>query len=104
MKRIGTYLNQKGEKFTIFLQDAQVPSDATYWGYFFVVEDSQKRQIPFSALIKKDSLSRKQDADKFVIGDPLNYLQGLLDATEDGKTPLMGPTTKDWFVMPGRSR
>ena len=103
MRKLDSYKNQRGETFTISIQDANVPEEANYWGYFFIVKDSQDRQMPFSALIQKTIASEKQYADAFVMTDPLDYLKDLLESTVNGQTPLVWPMRTDWIVMAGRS-
>ena len=93
------YTNQNGENFHISIERGNAPEEANYWGYVFLIKDSSGKEKLFRCMILKTFLERQTDADQFVKGDPLVYINSLLEATSGGSTPLFWPLNMNWIVI-----
>lgn len=99
MQERASYTNTKGETFEISLRDATVPDGADYWGYFFVVKDSQGRKRAFRYVVKKSFMPDERQARDFAMQHPLRTLHAQLDHVEDGRGPIIFPDLgKGWEV------
>jgi len=100
MQQLPSYQNAKGEKFDITFEEPAVPKAADYWGFFFVVEDSQGRKRGFRFVVMKDFIADREQAKRFASQEPLTALHGQLDNVEEGRGPLFLPDLrKGWEVF-----
>lgn len=100
MQQFPSYTNTKGEKFEITFEEPAVPEEADYWGFFFVVKDSQGRARAFRVVVLKSFIADRAQAKGFAGQQPLRTLHGQLDNVEDGRGPLFLPDLrKGWEVF-----
>lgn len=95
------YRNKQGVCFDIEIQDARVPQEADYWGYYMKASEREtQRTHVFMAMIRKNLCRTKVSADVFLLGDPVRYLKtSLLDSYEDGEHMLVWPDmTHGWVI------
>ena len=83
-----SYKNKSGDDFTITFIEAQVPEDATYWKFTFLVEDVESRKKLYSVLVEHKFISNKIIAKQFVFTEPLLQIYSFLDQVENGREPL----------------
>jgi hypothetical protein len=100
MQKLASYQNAKGEKFDITFEEPTVAENADYWGFFFVVKDSQDRKRPFRFVVMKSFIADREQAKEFAKQQPLTTLHKQLDNVEDGRGPLFLPDlSKGWEVF-----
>ena len=100
MKKVTDYTNSSGEEFEIQYEDAVVPMQSDHWGYHFIVKHKEWGTRHFKAVILKTTIATKNNADAFLLGDPLNSLKALLNETTREGTPLFLPDlSKGWEVI-----
>ena len=96
-----TYANRSGVTFDITVQEAKVPPEADYFGYYFrVTERGTGLAHTHPVFVKKDLCPTAEQADRFVFADPMDYLQrALLEQYADGRSPLLAPDfSPGWMV------
>jgi len=102
MKQLGMYKNKVGEEFILKLEDAPVPLEADYWGYYFFTKHKAWGEWVFKVFVLKKTAATKELADFFVQADPINYLKQLLDnADQNGVKLSWQDWSQGWKVVPG---
>lgn len=96
------YINKDEVKFDISIENAPVPKEANYWGFYFkVTERATGLSKIFKAMVKKEICQTEELAESFIKSDPLNYLKSIhLDNYKDGESPVVWPDiTSGWLVI-----
>ena len=102
MKKSVEYINKDGVEFDIDIENAQVPKEANYWGFYLkVTERPTKLYRVFHAMIKKEICENEILAEAFVESDSLDYLKSVfLDNYKDGRHPIIWPDLiHGWVVI-----
>lgn len=93
------YTNRNGVKFLIKSEKADVPSNADYYGYYFKVFDPSGGCHVHKAIVKKQLCDDEEKAGMWLHTTALDFLKGILDTYLNGKTLLMIPDSKNWWVI-----
>jgi hypothetical protein len=99
MTQLPSYKSEKGETFTIQLEEPAQKPEANFWGFYFIVSDSKDRKKAFRLVIKKKFIADQKDAAAFAVQHPFQNLCGLLEFVDEGRGPLFLPdSSKGWEV------
>lgn len=96
------YQNRSKVLFDIEIQSTRVPAEADYWGYYMkATERETALSRVYTAMVKKDICSTQNDAESFIMDEPLRYLKSVcLDSYEDGSHLLFWPDlSRGWVVI-----
>lgn len=96
-----SYLRANGTAFSILLEDAPVPPDASDWGFLFrVTETATGLKHTYRGLFEKKEFPTKDGAAAFATGDALAYLKSaFLDRCINGSHAVLWPVVKDGWVV-----
>ncbi len=98
---VDKYKNISGVEFSYKVSRSNVPDNANYYLYNILLEETKtNHKINLLLFIRKSQLHKSwNDADRFVRGRPLKFLNKvILDEYEKQTIPIKWPGGKDWFM------
>ena len=97
------YKNKNGVDFEINFLNADVPNDADYFGFHIKVKvisgDNKGMDRLYKALVTKSVCQSEQGAIMWLTTSGYDFLKEILETFNNGKTLILLPPSKDWFIM-----
>jgi hypothetical protein len=96
------YTNKAGSQFQIEIEMADVPENADYFGYLFIVKvNNNPNEIGhvYKALVKKELCDNEEKANIWLRTIALDFLHTILETYANGKTWLLIPNSDKWWVI-----
>lgn len=96
------YTNKASCQFKIEIEKADVPEDADYFGYLFIVKannESNNAGRVYKAMVKKQLCDNEEKAKVWLHTTALDFLHSILETYANGKTLLLIPSSDKWWVI-----
>lgn len=96
-----TYTNSKGLVFEIDLLNADVPTDADYFGYNIRVTVISENMVnAYKAFVKKSLAQTEPAARMWLNTKGYDFLKQILETYNNGATQMLLPKSNgEWFIL-----
>lgn len=96
-------VNSKGIRFSVKNQIANVPEDADYFAFYFIVtvdSENPKKQKIYKAFVRKSICPDLDSAKTWLANDAFLFLTQILDTYHNGETLFLLPgASLEWGVV-----
>lgn len=99
-EKLPDYTNGEGEVFSLRVVDAPIKKHEDLWEYLVVAKDKTGSREEFRVVFQKTVFASENEAEEFLIGEPLADVQQRLENQDEDPLDLFGlDMSNGWAVV-----